>query len=607
MITRCSVFIALLLALAAVSPGAQERIVFESSRDSDQPEIYVMMDGDVERLTFNNVRDLDPSLSPDGTKIAFYASVGRIFDIFVVDIEFGKIHHLPFSTELDVQPAWSPDGRKIAFSSNHDGDYDIYVMDADGQNEVQLTDNPEDDNWPDWSPDGRQIVFISEQDGGAAEVYILDVQSGQQRRLTDTICRCNYPKWSPDGTQIAFTSCVRKEIPPWYPYRQIWVMNTDGSDLLMLTRDEESNEEPAISPDGKQIAFVSRRDENVDIYSLDRDSKTVTRLTFDPGIDCQPDWSPDGKNIVFASKRADNYDVYVMDSRGGGEINLTRSEEAEIMPVWSPRGDKIAFAKTLETDEGIGRVIFVMDRDGSNQVKIGDFPSLYPAWSPEGDRIAFVSYPEHDVERCCICTVGVDGQDKQILYEEEAMIRGISWSADGKYIAFAHSRKEFEPMFQKEINLYLGVMLLDVVTGMAIEFDALSDRHLIDKVAWSSDGQEIVFSSPPPRLPSSERLNRGLFFIDSNGNIQRTIRERTEIPFGGRFAWSPDGQEILFGSNGNLYILDLATEGIELFMESAGSPDWKDPARLHSVTPQDKIITRWGKIKGPKRAGFLGE
>ena len=116
MIKRCCAFIALLLALAAASSGAQERIVFESSRDSDQPEIYVMMDGDVERLTFNNVRDLDPSLSPDGTKIAFYASVGRIFDIFVVDIEFGKVQHLPFSNELDVQPAWSPDGRKIAFS-----------------------------------------------------------------------------------------------------------------------------------------------------------------------------------------------------------------------------------------------------------------------------------------------------------------------------------------------------------------------------------------------------------------------------------------------------------------------------------------------------------
>jgi Tol biopolymer transport system component len=201
------------------------------------------------------------------------------------------------------------------------------------------------------------------------------------------------------------------------------------------------------------------------------------------------------------------------------------------------------------------------------------------------------------VERCYICTVGIDGQNRQILYEEEAMISDVSWSADGKYIAFAHSRKKFEPMFQQEISRYLGVMLLDVVTGMAMEFDALSDKHLMGKVAWSSDSREVVFSSPLPPPPESERLSHGLFFIDSSGNIQRTIRERTEIPFSGRFAWSPDGQEILFGSNGNLYVLDLATEGIELFMESAESPDWKDPARFHSVTPQDKIITHWGEIR----------
>jgi Tol biopolymer transport system component len=298
-----------------------------------------------------------------------------------------------------------------------------------------------------------------------------------------------------------------------------------------------------------------------------------------------------------------------MDSRGGGEINLTGSGESEGMPVWSPRGDKIAFVRILETDESSRRVIFVMDRDGSNQVKIADFPSSnsYPTWSPQGDRIAFVNYPEQDVERCCICTVGVDGQDKQTLYEEEAMIRDISWSADGKYIAFAHSRREFEPTFQREINRYLGVMLLDVVTGMAIEFDALFDRANMSKIEWSSDGREVVFSASPPPPSRSERLSDGLFFIDSNGNIQRTIRERTEIPFSGRFAWSPDGQEILFGSNGNLYILDLATEGIELFMESAESPDWKDPARFHSVTPQDKVITRWGEIKRPERAGFLNQ
>jgi len=146
MITKCcTVSLVLLLALAAASPGAQERIVFESSRDSDQPEIYVLMDGDVERLTFNNVRDLDPSLSPDGTKIAFYTSVGRIFDICVIDIESGKIHHLPFSTELDVQPAWSPDGQEILFGSNGN----LYILDLATEGIELFMESAESPDWKD--------------------------------------------------------------------------------------------------------------------------------------------------------------------------------------------------------------------------------------------------------------------------------------------------------------------------------------------------------------------------------------------------------------------------------------------------------------------------
>lgn len=120
---------------------------------------------------------------------------------------------------------------------------------------------------------------------------------------------------------------------------------------------------------------------------------------------------------------------------------------------------------------------------------------------------------------------------------------------------------------------------------------------VLDKLAWSFNGQEVVFSAFPP--PPSERFSYGLFFMDSSGNIQRTIWENPNIPFG-RLIWLPDGYRILFTSNGNLYTLDLGTEAVELFMESAESADWEDPARFQlAVSPHGKMNTPWRTIKEP--------
>jgi Tol biopolymer transport system component len=100
-------------------------------------------------------------------------------------------------------------------------------------------------------------------------------------------------------------------------------MNADGTNVARLTNHAAFDQQPAWSPDGSKIAFVSQRDGNSEIYVMHADGSNQTRLTDD---DANPAWSPDGRKIAFASNRGenDNWDIYVMPADGSDGDNPTR-------------------------------------------------------------------------------------------------------------------------------------------------------------------------------------------------------------------------------------------------------------------------------------------
>ena len=166
-------------------------------------------------------------------------------------------------------------------------------------------------------------------------------------------------------------------------------MNADGSGQTRIESSAEGRQ-PAWSPDGRRIAFVSNRDGNPEIYVMNADGSAPTRLTNSPNIwvseDIEPVWSPDGQRIVFVSDRDEPYDLYVMNADGSGQTRLTRDNARELGPAWSPDGSKIALSKTLE--------IWVMNPDGTQPVNLTNTPGVSeysPSWSPNGAQIAFSS------------------------------------------------------------------------------------------------------------------------------------------------------------------------------------------------------------------------
>src|SRR5215211_5096348 len=186
----------------------------------------------------------------------------------------------------------------IAFVRGVDNNSEIYVMDGDGSGRTRLTNNLDFDTLPAFSPDGRHVAFTSRRDSVGSqvndEIYVMDAadRDGDGNgdnlvRLTNNPTADTFANFSPDGKKVAFTS--RRD-----GNDELYVVSSDGTGApIRLTNNPAVDEFPAFSPDGKQLAFDSSRSGNSEIYVMNSDgSGTPTRLTNNLVSDSKSDWGP---------------------------------------------------------------------------------------------------------------------------------------------------------------------------------------------------------------------------------------------------------------------------------------------------------------------------
>ena len=170
------------------------------------------------------------------------------------------------------------------------------------------------------------------------EIYIADYDGANQRRVTVSRQLNLNPSWSPDARALAYTT--------YRPNPDMFVSLIYQGVLQNPTKGVGTNYLPVFSPDGKQIAFMSGRDGNPEIYAMNVDGSNVRRLTNHPLSDSTPTWSPSGSQIAFTSDRSGKAQIYVMSSAdGSGVRRLTVNESEADRPTWSPPPfNEIAFA-----------------------------------------------------------------------------------------------------------------------------------------------------------------------------------------------------------------------------------------------------------------------
>jgi ABC-type sugar transport system substrate-binding protein len=191
--------------------------------------------------------------------------------------------------------------------------------------------------------------------------------------------------------------------------REIYSMAPDGSRTINLSNDAADDFEPAWSPDGSQIAFVSNRPNKEQeggnfVYVMDADGRHVRQLTFE-NDSAGPDWAHDGSQITYSHKG----DIYIIKADGSGQsVNLTNSPEEDAQPTWSPDGSQIAWL-TMDGDKGN---IFVMNADGSHVLQLTENGRAYNVtWTIDGEIFSHWDHPDGVCQRCVMAADGSNARD----------------------------------------------------------------------------------------------------------------------------------------------------------------------------------------------------
>jgi Tol biopolymer transport system component/DNA-binding winged helix-turn-helix (wHTH) protein len=474
------------------------------------------------RLTRHPSEWISPAWSPDGTQVAFHRLAGADTGIYVVPALGGperklRATRLPGTWGPISIISWSPDGKWIAFSNvpadeharmsllstetlgtrripnganclepvqpafSHSGDHLAYCcLRTEYEGEAGLYSLPLPDGkpkmigpfWADphgltWSADDKKLIY-SLWNGSSFQLGEVTVANGSAKRLA--LEGAEVPTVSPKGDKLAYSS--------FSPRFNLWRRDLPHAKApaVELIPSSRAQFDAQYSPDGKRIAFASRRSGRHGVWISSDDGSNLVQIS-DPRVESgSPQWSPDGKKIAFDSRPLDRWEIYVADVAEGKPRKLITNISGVIQPHWSRDGKWIYFRSNQPGRMGVYRC----PASGGDAVAVSnDIDGISPQESFDGKAVYFASHGDNS-------TLKKTPQPGQPGTESE--VDGLPRVRDSKHWALSSGGIYFVPAEAPRSVRYFDFASKQIRPLFEV------DKDFGDGLSVSPDGRWIMYS-----------------------------------------------------------------------------------------------------------------